>query len=84
MSESLGRAAGAHAVVDYAFEPVPDRAICRPVHCAASQTADDRRERTDRLPHALNDLYPVPTRVPDDLNELIDALVDATKRHPAR
>lgn len=39
-----------------------------------------RPKEIDRLPSALDELYPLPTRVPDELNALINAVVEATRR----
>ena len=39
-----------------------------------------RSKEIDRLPSALDELYPLPTRVPDELNALINAVVEATRR----
>ncbi len=48
--------------------------------CLYMQRAEPDTRETDRLRPALDELYPLPTCVPDDLSSLINAVLDTTRR----
>jgi hypothetical protein len=80
----FGRPIGANAI-DHASDLHlgPAREIERRQFQPRETTAESRRI-TERLPRALDEIYPLPSRVPDDLRSLIDAVADATRRRSSR
>lgn len=83
MSENHRNATATGAAATYEADPdraYVERLVALELGVDMQGEASNSPKEIDRLPAALDELYPLPTRVPDDLNSLINAVLDSTRR----